>query len=384
MMIVADPDRITHEDLRSLIDSQATESQVLEFKSRPYESDHEGSREFLKDASAFANTNGGLIIIGIEEKEGIANSLLPIDVDIVDKVKLRLHSLLQNAIEPRIFGVRIGSVKLPEGFALAIRVPRSSSGPHRVTAKNSNRFYLRSSSGVYEASYGEVRSMFIESASAREKIIEFRDKRIQMIRSRAGFLPLVDNDDKIVLHMIPLSAFLMGNEIDMSDIVEREALLKPLGSSSYTPEFNFDGFVAIRGGSVCYGYTQLFRDGCIEATKVNYISQVGKFSVINAREVEEIVVSSIVMYSRLLCELNVPPPIYVILSLLGVRGSVVNCRVGDYTDSGDVRPIMIENLLFPPCIIESFGEYSQYQKAITPALNALWNVGGFSNWSPDR
>lgn len=61
---------ITASDLLALVDSGVTESRILEYKAAMYGRDDQGRREALKDITAFANTDGGHLIIGISEKNG--------------------------------------------------------------------------------------------------------------------------------------------------------------------------------------------------------------------------------------------------------------------------------------------------------------------------
>ncbi len=63
-------DQISEADLAELIAAGAPESLVLEFKQETYGLDGEGKREFLKDVSAFANSAGGHLVIGMKVDDG--------------------------------------------------------------------------------------------------------------------------------------------------------------------------------------------------------------------------------------------------------------------------------------------------------------------------
>ena len=70
----------TEKDIISLIKNKAEESINLDFKS----SDSLGSepskkKELSKDVSSFANSDGGIIIYGIEENNHVAESLSFVD-----------------------------------------------------------------------------------------------------------------------------------------------------------------------------------------------------------------------------------------------------------------------------------------------------------------
>src|SRR5438046_3183890 len=61
-------DRITAEDLRRFVERGETEHLTLEYKAEPYKGNDEGSREHLQDVCMFANAQGGVILIGVQEK----------------------------------------------------------------------------------------------------------------------------------------------------------------------------------------------------------------------------------------------------------------------------------------------------------------------------
>lgn len=65
--------------------------------------------------TSFANTQGGDLLIGIEEKEGLPISILGVQYEDTDKEKLRLLDIFRNNIEPRVANAEIEFV--PTGDA---------------------------------------------------------------------------------------------------------------------------------------------------------------------------------------------------------------------------------------------------------------------------
>lgn len=128
-MIPKHLDDISYDDLLSMVNVVA-ESKTIEYKS---ELPHEGDSKkipFLAEISALANTIGGDIIFGVEEKNGIAINVPGIKIKNLDKETLRLENSIQNGIEPRISDVGIKSIKLPSGnYVLIVRVGRSWNAP---------------------------------------------------------------------------------------------------------------------------------------------------------------------------------------------------------------------------------------------------------------
>jgi predicted HTH transcriptional regulator len=85
-----DIEEITDADLRELKDNEVGEGILHEYKLDLYGTSDADKKEFLKDASSFANTAGGHIVVGVKEDQG-----LPIDFPGIstnpDEEKLRLE-----------------------------------------------------------------------------------------------------------------------------------------------------------------------------------------------------------------------------------------------------------------------------------------------------
>jgi hypothetical protein len=373
-------DELDQEHLRALIEAGVGESSTLEFKAAPYSGDHDGTREFLKDTTSFANSGGGLLLVGVEEEDGIASKIAPIALADADKLKQRYESLLQTAVEPRAFGIQLRTVPVSGGCVIAIRVPRSAAPPHRVTAKNSNRIYLRSSAGAYEASMEELRSLFLETATIRDRVVAFRDMRLTEINSGRSPIPLVPGDDRLVLHIFPMSAFSLTPTVDLSKAQRDLSGFRPMGSSmGMNFCFNFLGFLASRAGPPCYGYTQLFREGIVEAVDQGPVGTGEGGKLLYAPHVADSLIGFVPHYLAALGRLGVSPPFFISASLMGVDGATVS--LSDRRWSGDRLPL-VGDLLLPISVVEDFGSEESYVAALKPALDSLWNAANQAEWHP--
>ncbi len=166
--------QLTQDDLQDLVESQVAENIRLEYKRDLYGQNDNSKKELLKDVSALANSQGGHLIIGIEEFNGRADALYGVRCDNPDDETLRMEQVIRSGVEPNIAGIRIRYIKLtnPESnarrFLFIICIPQSNYPPHRVIINNHNRFYLRNSAGVHEPDIEELRAMF---ASSVDKVL---------------------------------------------------------------------------------------------------------------------------------------------------------------------------------------------------------------------
>ena len=89
--------------------------------------------------SSFANTQGGYLIFGMEEREGLPSRLEGIrDVD-PDKEVLRLEQMIRDGIRPPISGVQTAAIRLANGTAaIAMRIPKA--GIHRIKLRTKRLF----------------------------------------------------------------------------------------------------------------------------------------------------------------------------------------------------------------------------------------------------
>lgn len=370
-----DLDAVTEQDLQELVDSQVPEGLRLEYKLKNYGNSDSDKRELLKDVSAFANSHGGHLIIGVRESEGAAAEITGVDVD-ADSELLRMEQMVRNAIEPSISGIRMRAVPLSTGNkVLLLRIPRSWNPPHRVTAQGKNKFFLRHSAGVHEPSIEELRALFNQSAVALEKARQFRDERVEAAIRGEGQRPL-EGGGRLFVHIVSTAAFSGMVNLDVEAIHQKHNNFWPLGSSGMSPRFNFHGFINERGGDTNRGYTQIFRIGALEATMGCLAREHEGKNVIPGRGVEECIFSNLSIYINGLKELGVPTPLIVMFTLEGVSGTKYAVFSQSFFDVN--APLTDDTLRLPECIVEEYGSELDYHKAVRPAFDTLWNAIGFA------
>lgn len=384
-------DDISERDLLDLIEAGVPEGVAIDYKREPYGNSDAQKREALKDITSFANSAGGHLVIGMAEREGLPNGLTGLPGVDLDKLKTRLESLVRDGVEPRIIGIRMGQVAVNGGWAFVVRVPRSWNPPHRVSAGGWNKFFVRNSGGAHEASVEELRSLFTLTADARERMRNFRDERI--VKVVAGRGPVnITAGGRLFVHIMPLSAFTQPGQIDLEQALQVGGLFTPIGASGRTDKFNFDGFINLRGGSVCHGYTQVFHAGIVEATKAEIRGEFEGQKIVHWSEIVK-TVEAVPTYVEGLRQLGVSPPLVIAISLQGVMGSKLGLKGYDY-DLDEITALPADDpLLLPEIVIDDYGHSFDVINALRPALDSLWNGAGFSgctyydgngNWTPPR
>jgi len=146
--------------LKNLLDHNEEESLKLEFKNSEA---LKNKKEVAKDASAMANSAGGLIIYGLNEEDHKGSSLSPVDGDKYNKEWLE-NILISNIHRPikelKIHPIRIDN-KISE-TVYVVEIPESDDSPHMAS---NNRYYRRHNFQSIPMDEYEVRSLYFKTKS---------------------------------------------------------------------------------------------------------------------------------------------------------------------------------------------------------------------------
>jgi hypothetical protein len=137
--------------------------------------------------SAFANTEGGLLVLGVDAGGGSRHGfdrvtgLVPIAN--VERFGGSLERRLRAFTDPPIAGLMVRAIEKPgSGGAgvVAVHVPRSEAGPHRAaqaTAETNDRYYMRTAAGAQTIPHSLLAALFAFAAPPR---LEFRARFIHV------------------------------------------------------------------------------------------------------------------------------------------------------------------------------------------------------------
>lgn len=371
-----DFEAVTEADLEDLVQAGVSEGLTMEYKREFYGKRDADKKEALKDITSFANSHGGHLIIGISETGGVPKELVPLQEIDADASIARLEALVRDGIEPRIIGLRIRAINVRDGTVLVLRIPRSWRPPHRVSSAGTNRFYLRNSAGVYEASVEELRVLFDLSANTHERIKQFRSERITSILQEARPGPLPGNG-RLFVHLAPLSSFGRPTSIDPREAYKEYEQFRPIASMGMTPGYNLDGFINIPGGEGA-GYTQIFRDGTLEAARGNILGKLGDLKILHGDVITNWIADVLPGYFDGLRKLDVSPPIVLMISFSHI-GEARLAIEGDTEYTLRRRRYFPRTMpiLLPEVVIDDYDSEENYMRNLRRTFDALWNAAGF-------
>ncbi len=231
---------------------------------------------FLRDITSFANTDGGDLIFGIDEQDGIVG----IDETEVDARLLQIESIIRDNTDPPIPGVQIQFVPASNSkYLLVIRIPKSYIRPHRVS-KNGNDFYARGVSGNYPIKMPQLRNLFLTGDEVRKDISRLLSERVQAILSNDTFFDLDLSKGVFILHVIPIQSFDEDVMLSTAAMIQNKELLVPIAHRSgyLKEENNFEGLIRYStSGSAVETYAQIFNSGIIECVNTWMLSVEGQW-----------------------------------------------------------------------------------------------------------
>lgn len=361
--------------IKRLVDNKIPEGKLIDYKESLSVSTVEEKKEFLADVSSFANAEGGNLIYGVREEDGIPAEICGFNVDSIDSEKLKLENLIRDCTDPRVLGTIINFIALDNGkFVLVIYIPKSFNPPHVVKIGNHWRFYSRNSAGKYPMDMGEVRSAIILAEHYAERIKNFRIERVSKIISNDVNVPLADTS-KIVIHLLPLVSFEKGYKLDLSVYLNNYQNLKPLLGRISFQRYNLDGILTystISDFRTADSYLLLYYNGILE-TVSTLIRSPNRENRLHIDAIEQIIINELKRFLTELSSLDISCPIVIAISFLKVKGLMMSSEDFNYWSE---HPVDRDHLFFPEVLINDYSE--QIELVIKPIFDSLWQAFGFS------
>lgn len=159
---------ITYKDINDLLYlKQEREGQRLDYKKEF----HKEGKEFAKDVTAFANSEGGYIIFGIDEKENIVCGINDMvgNIKIDDWISNTLNSNASEIIKYELRFISISDEENPS-YLLILLISESINKPVYVTADQKSICYIRKGSSTFSAKPNDIKQMYKKSSKNKEQV----------------------------------------------------------------------------------------------------------------------------------------------------------------------------------------------------------------------
>lgn len=382
---------ITEQDLLDLVGLPETD--WIDFKAIAYGKDKK--IELCKDVSSFANAEGGLIILGMTEEQGVATDLRGLGENFNADLETRhLSQVIENNIHPIIPGFRPLKVQLSDGkgWAIVLQIPRSPAAPHAIrVGGESPKFHIRRASKTSEMTYEELRMAFTQADQLVHRVKEFRKERIAALTNPASNPDVPVNlaeGLQLILHVVPLWATEPTTSID-------PARLEPPSSnlSSLVRHFNIDGIIMRQESPQVREYYQFFRDGSVEYVEV--IDLNSRDAHLPFATVERFFARSLNYILSQLENLEINPPLYAMITLNKTESWTFSYTQA-FTPNRHLSPRDL--ILIPDVSIEQYPVPTEDREQACARLlrypfDILWNTFGYprshtfdakGNWSPPK
>jgi hypothetical protein len=273
---------VTEADLRKLLESGAEEHKHLDYKAELYANNDAGQKDFLIDVCAFANAEGGILLIGVPEVRDPINGqptgtpdlskFEGIESSNPESVLLSYDSRVVSGIEERL-SLESRAIKLGNGrYVFAIRVPNSLNKPHCVRREDRRYFPSRHDRHIYYMDIEEIKELVMRTASRQEQAEQLLQESFKEVQPQSA-VPY------LIMGTIPI--FWANFLVDLKDqkilgTMRRFDLFEE--SSFGNCNFSFNGLERRAGG--WDGVAQLRRTGLVRFSQEiqgKYVSGVPAF-----------------------------------------------------------------------------------------------------------
>lgn len=365
----------TSDDILRLVQNAVPEGISLDYKASLPGGTDEERKEFLADASSFANTLGGLMVFGIEDERdsngratGIPKGVIGVSATNIDAEIGRLQAMARDGVEPPISNIVFKAIEVPgKGRVLVARVSQSLNAPHMVAFKRSSRFFKRTSTGKYQLSRTEIMNAFQQGTDFLTKLASYRQTRVGLLANGDSAIPLPEGP-RVILHLLPLSPEARVDVLELFNNMAKNDSINPIITTWRQERINFAGYLSYADKR---GYVQVYRNGRIEAVSANLVSaSTGEEKWVPSLSFEDAILGAVRRYAETLVRLGVEFPIAVGLTLVGAKGYVFANR--GYAELP--QPLDSNLYLCDDVFLESL---DNIDVALKPVFDSLWQAGGY-------
>lgn len=368
--------------IERIIEENIQESDTLEFKSFQFKDGKFSSLEtknkdgIFKEICAFANYNGGKIIIGIKEDENHNPSEITdvgVNKETFEVWEQSFRGKLAVDIIPSLYGVKVELVSInADTNCIVIDVPRSVLKPHALSTGSNHNFYIRNGNTCAMMKYNDLKNSFDALTNKQQNLELFRNERISSILNG-------EVDDFLItapillLHIVPEVSFDESVYIDLKSCAYNTNF-SLFDRDDYNGDINYNpgGLFKSRRNhdNNLSSYLQIFYNGCIEVGEI-YLMNVNKDGeeIYCFDELEKTIAKKVYLYCKELSSKNLGYGFYISFTLLNVKGCYSRAR-----HCFDATPDIKQNIIKSPFIKWDINE--PYTKSMYQFFNRFANIFG--------
>jgi hypothetical protein len=189
---------LTLDDITQLIEVvKEPEGQFVDYK-QLLGTDAGAKKELIKDVSAFANAQGGYLVIGVSEEDGLPKAITGTPKSVGrQKIDEWINTVLSAGADPKIhYSIKVITIK--DGLVVVVlHIKDSPQKPHMMTLEKRNTYFKRHLDITSAATNQEVRDMFAESQASSDRLRDFLDSK-RLLDINFGHFGLTNNARRLV------------------------------------------------------------------------------------------------------------------------------------------------------------------------------------------
>jgi len=185
----------SEKDIENLIKNKIQEDTNLDYKTPDF-SKGDFNKELAKDVSAMANSDGGIIIYGIQEENHFPKEIMWIEKD--EGYCERIAQIINSKIFRKIEDIKIKKILSEDKtkFVIVIEIPKSDVAPHQIHEDSSQRrYYKRHGSITEQMEHYEIEDLFFKR---KRPALKIGLRSISKERDKPAFEIYLENEGKVV------------------------------------------------------------------------------------------------------------------------------------------------------------------------------------------
>lgn len=222
---------IAADDIHQLVNiKKERENLNLEYKQKDTD-------ELIKDVCSFANSQGGYILLGIEEDNSLGEGYPKQIVGVANaqSIEIAIREKIRENINPLLSGWKSKIINIDSKDIILLYIPNSTNKPHFVKQKGYQPFPVRITRSSNFWGMAEIKNQILSRSIESQLSKEIINNRIQT------FLPLVMKSNFLLL---ALPSYINSEIIKISSLYE----YKFIETQAFIPNF-FDN-----GPGIDFGY----------------------------------------------------------------------------------------------------------------------------------